>query len=64
MDPFYYETIDRLETMGVSRDYILGWVGGYLQTPKREEQRVTEAYQAGYDDGMGKETTHADAWKG
>jgi hypothetical protein len=25
--------------------------GGYLQNPKREEQRVTEDYEAGYGDG-------------
>jgi len=56
----YYETVDKLEKMGVDRDYIQGWIGGYLGNPKREEQRVTEAYEAGYQDGSAKEITRAE----
>lgn len=56
----YYETVDRLEKMGVDREYIQGWIGGYLGNPKREEQRLTEAYEAGYEDGSAKETTRAE----
>jgi len=26
--------------------------GGYLVNPEREEQRVTDAYEAGYADGV------------
>lgn len=63
MDKFYYETIDNLEKMNIEREYIQGWIGGYLGNPVREEQRVTEAYTAGYADGQNKETTQADAWK-
>ena len=63
MDKYYYKTIDNLENMNVDRDYILGWIGGYLKNPHREEQRVTEAYTAGYADGENKDTTHADNWK-
>ena len=63
MDKFYYETIDNLEKMNIEREYIQGWIGGYLGNPVREEQRVTEAYTAGYTDGQNKETTQADAWK-
>lgn len=56
----YYETVDKLEKMGVDKDYIQGWIGGYLGNPKREEQRVTEAYEAGYEDGSAKEIARAE----
>lgn len=63
MDKTYYETVDRLERLGVDWEYIQGWVGGYLGNPKREEQRLTEAYSAGYEDGCNKSTDHASSWK-
>lgn len=63
MDKTYYETVDRLERLGVDWEYIQGWVGGYLGNPKREEQRLTEAYSAGYEDGRNKSTDHASSWK-
>ena len=53
MDNAYYETVDHLEKLGIDQDYIQGWVGGYLRNPEREEQRVTDAYKAGYEDGQG-----------
>ncbi len=52
----YYETIDQLEKMGADREYIQGWIGGYLGNPLREEQRLTDAYQAGYEDGGNRDT--------
>ena len=55
----YYETIDQLEKMGADREYIQGWIGGYLGNPLREEQRLTEAYQAGYEDGGNRDTANA-----
>ncbi len=63
MEQDYYDTIDKLEKMGVDREYIQGWIGGYMQNPPREEQRVTEAYTAGYEDGSEKETNNAETWK-
>ena len=63
MDKMYYETIDSLEKMGVDPEYIQGWIGGYLENPKREEQRLTEAYKTGYEDGESKETTNAERFK-
>ncbi|MDH3281447.1 MAG: hypothetical protein OEQ18_10005 [Gammaproteobacteria bacterium] len=63
MDKTYYDTVDRLEKAGVDRDYILGWIGGYTSSPKREEQRVTEAYDAGYEDGLAKQTDKAESFK-
>lgn len=62
MDQTYYDTVTRLEEMGAEPNYILGWQGGYLRNPPLEEQRVTEAYSAGYEDGLNRETTHSSAW--
>ncbi len=63
MDKMYYETIDKLEKLGVDREYLQGWIGGYLENPKREEQRITEAYEAGYEDGAAKEINSAERFK-
>lgn len=59
MSNLYYETIDKMEKEGVQRDYIVGWAGGYLHHPEREEQRITDAYEAGYAAGKEKK---ADGW--
>ena len=58
----YYETIDSLEKQGVDREYIQGWAGGFLSNPMREEQRLTQAYEAGYADGSGKHTDNATSY--
>ena len=63
MNTVYYETSDKLEKMGVNPDYLQGWVGGFLGNPQREEQRVTEAYSAGYEDGQIKTIDSAAEWK-
>ncbi len=62
MDKVYYKAVDEMEKMGVDPEYILGWQGGYLVMPEREEQRVTEAYEAGYADGTEKDANKADNW--
>lgn len=59
----YYETIDKLEKAGVDKEYIQGWIGGFLGNPLREEQRVTDAYNAGYEDGSNKETGRSEEFK-
>ncbi|KAA3621099.1 MAG: hypothetical protein DWQ08_14575 [Proteobacteria bacterium] len=59
MNTTYYETVDKLEKMGVDKEYIQGWIGGYFGNPQREEQRVTEAYTAGYEDGQNHKTESA-----
>ena len=64
MDNTYYETVGHLEKLGIDQDYIQGWVGGYLGNPEREEQRVTDAYKAGYEDGQGGVTDNALDWQG
>ncbi len=62
MNMSYYETVSQLEKMGANVDYIQGWMGGYLGNPKREEQRITDADSAGYEDGENKTTDHAKEW--
>jgi hypothetical protein len=51
-----------MEQMGVDDEYIQGWQCGFLQNPKREEQRLTEAYEAGYSDGEEKSTDNFGEW--
>lgn len=62
MDQTYYDTVTKLEREGIDPEYILGWQGGYLRNPAREEQRVSEAYSAGYADGLERTTAHSSAW--
>ena len=62
MDQTYREITDKMEKAKVNPDYILGWQGGYLRHPTREEQRATEAYKAGYEDGKSKETNKYQNW--
>ncbi len=62
MNEEYRETTIKMEEKGVDTDYIIGWQGGYLGHPEREEQRVTEAYTAGYEDGQAHKTDGYEAW--
>lgn len=62
MDKTYYETSKKMEEAGVDPEYILGWQSGYLHHPKREEQRITEAWEAGYKDGYEGKTDGYEAW--
>jgi len=58
----YYEAVDRMQKQGVDPEYINGWVGGFLHNPKREEQRLNEAYEAGYEHGLEKNSTGFEGW--
>lgn len=62
MDMTYHATISKMEKMNVNREYIQGWMGGYLDNPMREEQRVNEAYEAGYEDGKGRNADNFSSW--
>lgn len=62
MSSVYYETIDRMQHQGVDPDYINGWASGFLHNPRREEQRVSEAYAAGYAQGLEKNAGGYEAW--
>jgi hypothetical protein len=57
-----YETSTKMESAGVDPAYVLGWQSGFLHNPKLEEQRVTEAYDAGYNDGLAGKTDGYSAW--
>ena len=63
MDQVYRDATTQMEAMNVQLDYIIGWQGGYLGHPPREEQRVNEAYSAGYDDGRERNTDNFTHWK-
>ncbi len=62
MNKTYYQAIDTMEKKGVDPEYINGWACGFLHNPKREEQRLTDAYNAGYDDGHASKTDGFSAW--
>ena len=62
MNQAYRDAIAQMEEMNVQAEYLLGWQGGFLGHPLREEQRITEAYQAGYDDGQEKSTENFSNW--
>ena len=62
MDQMYRDTTRKLEQAGVDPEYLLGWQGGYLGHPKREEQRASEAYEAGYEHGVAHDDDSFSDW--
>jgi hypothetical protein len=62
MNQAYRDAITQMEEMKVQQEYILGWQGGFLGHPQREEQRLTEAYEAGYEDGSAKSSDNFSNW--
>jgi hypothetical protein len=62
MDNRYYQAVTEMEKLGVEQEYIQGWMCGYLHNPKREEQRLTEAYEAGYEAGLKRTTESCKSW--
>ena len=58
----YHKIVVEMENAGVDPEYVQGWQGGFLVNPKREEQRVTEAYEAGYEDGSNGVTDKFKSW--
>jgi len=62
MNQAYRDAVTKMEELEVNPEYLLGWQGGFLGHPKREEQRVTEAYEAGYEDGEEKSTENFSNW--
>ena len=58
----YYNAVKKMEEMGVEPDYIQGWMAGYLSNPEREEQRLTDAYSSGYEDGQEKSSDNFGNW--
>ncbi len=64
MDQTYRDATTKMEEMGVSEEYIIGWQGGYLGHPEREEQLLNEAYEAGRSDGQEKSIDNFGDWTG
>ena len=62
MNQAYRDAVTQMEKMKVQLEYILGWQTGCLRHPLREEQRLTEAYEAGYEDGNTKNTDNFSNW--
>jgi hypothetical protein len=62
MNQAYYDAVTKMEEMGVDPEYVQGWQGGFLLNPEREEQRVTEAYSAGYEDGKARNMDNFSNW--
>lgn len=58
----YHQIIVEMEGKNVDPEYIQGWIGGFMGNPKREEQRVSEAYEKGYEDGESRNTSNYAAW--
>ena len=63
MNDEYFKKVSELEEMDVSDDYIIGWQTGYQNSPKVEEQRLSDAYEAGYEDGEKKTIDNAGKFK-
>ena len=62
MNQFYNDAVTKMEETGCDEEYIQGGQAGCLQNPMREEQRVNEAYEAGYADGEEKSTDNFGNW--
>lgn len=62
MSQTYYDQIDKMEKASINREYIVGWATGFLRSPKIEEQKVTEAYDAGFSDGMDGKIDNFKTW--
>mgnify|MGYP003572870745 CR=1 FL=1 len=62
MNQAYRDAVTQMEALKVQQEYVLGWQGGFLGHPQREEQRLTEAYEAGYQDGVAKTTENFANW--
>jgi len=62
MSAAYYEALDRMEKNNVDPEYVNGWASGFLHNPKREVQRASEAYEAGYARGLEKNAGGFEAW--
>ena len=62
MDQTYRDATTEMENLGVNEEYIIGWQGGYLGHPEREEQLLNDAYGAGREDGQNKEVGNFKNW--
>lgn len=62
MNQQYHDAVVKMEEMKVDPEYVQGWQGGFLCNAEREEQRLTEAYSAGFEDGKEHTTDNFGNW--
>jgi len=58
----YHSTLKTMHDAGVHKQYCHGWATGALGNPPLEEQRITEAYTAGVEDGESGNTKGYQKW--
>lgn len=58
----YHSTLKTMHEAGVSMQYYHGWASGALGNTAIEEQRVTDDYTAGYEDGASGVTDAFKKW--
>ena len=63
MNKEYFDKVTELENMKANEQYGLGWQEGYQDAPEVEEQRMTDAYQAGYEDGKNNNFDNVEKFK-
>lgn len=62
MNQQYYDAVVAMEKAGTDPEFVQGWQNAYLVNPEREEQRITEAYEAGYEAGKERDTEAYKEW--
>ena len=62
MNNDYYDAVTKMENAKTNVDYVEGWQSGYICNPMREEQRLNDAYEAGYEDGKEKNSDNFSKW--
>ena len=63
MNKEYFDKVTELENMKANEQYVLGWQEGYQDAHEVEEQRMTDAYQAGYEDGKNNNFDNVEKFK-
>lgn len=58
----YHAALKTMQEAGASPQYCHGWASGVLENTPLEEQRVTDAYTAGYADGQAGVTDGYEQW--
>ena len=58
----YHSTLKAMQDAGADPNYVHGWATGALGNPPLEEQRITDAYTAGVEDGENGVTDGFSQW--
>lgn len=62
MNQQYYDAVVAMEQAGANSEFVQGWQNGYLHNPMREEQRLNEAFEAGYEAGKDRDLEAYKEW--